>query len=210
MNKGNFCGQKCIRSFLRAGIGYGGSCFPKDTKALIQIAGNIEYDFKLLKSVVEVNNSQYSKIVEKLQQALGNLAGRTVGVWGLAFKPDTDDVRESPALQIIKALIKLGVKLNLYDPVAMNNFRRIYDHPSMTWCDSALQAAENCDAVCLLTEWREFVEVDLASIKSAMSGVVLIDGRNTILAEKARTLGFSYYPIGRPALQSQSNIPECV
>ncbi|WP_307588254.1 UDP-glucose dehydrogenase family protein [Paenibacillus wynnii] len=194
-------------SFLKAGIGYGGSCFPKDTKALIQIAGNVEYDFKLLKAVVEVNNDQYSKIVEKLQQALGNLAGRTVGVWGLAFKPDTDDVRETPAFQILDALIKLGVKPKIFDPVAMNNFRRVYNPPSLTWCDSALHAAENCDAVCLLTEWMQFVEIDLELLKSVMSGVVLVDGRNAISAEKARSLGFSYYPVGRPALQSNINIP---
>lgn len=141
-------------SFLKAGIGYGGSCFPKDTKALIQIAGNVEYDFKLLKSVVEVNSHQRFGVIDKLQRALGSLHGKRIAVWGLAFKPDTDDVREAPAIEIVERLLELGAIPAVTDPIALVNFRKLIDHPSINWCTTALEAAKGADAVCLLTEWR--------------------------------------------------------
>lgn len=187
-------------SFLRAGIGYGGSCFPKDTKALIQIAGNVAYDFKLLKAVVEVNRDQRLSVVDKLKGALGKLEGTTVAVWGLAFKPETDDVREAPALDILRHLILLGVRPKVYDPIAMDSFRKLYDDPAIIWAESAMDAVRDCDAVCLLTEWKEFLELDLTDVGEALRRPVFIDGRNVIDMEKVREAGLSYYPIGRPAV----------
>jgi UDPglucose 6-dehydrogenase len=191
-------------AFLRAGIGYGGSCFPKDTKALIQIAGNVEYEFKLLKSVVEVNQQQRYGMIDKLFNVLGNLHSKTIGIWGVAFKPDTDDVREAPALEIVEKLLELGAKLKIYDPIAMDNFRRIFDHPSIQWCDSAAAAAEGSDALCLLTEWTEFIEADLGRIEAMMARPILIDGRNVFSIEQMKQTGFAYYPVGRPAVNIEN------
>lgn len=197
-------------SFLGAGIGYGGSCFPKDTTALIQIAGNVHYDFKLLKSVVEVNKEQRYSVINKLQQALGSLEGKTVALWGLAFKPETDDVREAPALEIVDRLIELGAIPRVYDPVAMDNFRRLRNHPAIRWCSSALEAVKDSQALCLLTEWKQFKEISLAEIATAMAGTVLIDGRNAFSEQQVSGLGISYYPVGRPALQDRLEVPEVV
>ncbi|WP_020619911.1 UDP-glucose dehydrogenase family protein [Paenibacillus daejeonensis] len=190
-------------SFLQAGIGYGGSCFPKDTKALIQIAGNVAYDFKLLKSVVEVNQHQRFGVIDKLVHALGSLQGKTVAVWGLAFKPETDDVRESPAVEILDRLLELGATPRVTDPVAMTNFRRQLDHPSIVWCETAEEAAAGADAVCLLTEWEAYAALDLEAVERTMQQPVLIDGRNLYGAEKLMNTHFSYYPVGRPALYNE-------
>ncbi|CAJ1316852.1 UDP-glucose 6-dehydrogenase [Paenibacillus nuruki] len=187
-------------SFLNAGIGYGGSCFPKDTHALIQIAGNVEYDFKLLKSVVEVNQAQRWGIVDKLLEALGTLQGKKIAVWGLAFKPDTDDIREAPSLEIVPKLVEFGAKPQVFDPVAAENFRREYDHESITFAESALEAARGCDAVCLLTEWGEFVNIDLKEVEAVMNQAVLVDGRNVYSAQRVKETGFDYHSMGRPAL----------
>ncbi|WP_411344957.1 UDP-glucose dehydrogenase family protein [Paenibacillus sp. WLX1005] len=193
-------------SFLNAGIGYGGSCFPKDTHALIQIAGNVEYDFKLLKSVVEVNQSQRWAVIDKLLDALGTLKGKKVAVWGLAFKPDTDDVREAPSLEIVPKLVEFGALPQVFDPVAADNFRREYDHSSITYADNALEAARDADAICLLTEWGEFVNIELAEVEAVMSNPVLIDGRNVYSADRIKTTGFDYHSMGRPALLRDNSI----
>ncbi|RXZ83397.1 UDP-glucose/GDP-mannose dehydrogenase family protein [Paenibacillaceae bacterium] len=190
-------------SFLRAGIGYGGSCFPKDTKALIQIAGHVEYDFKLLKSVVEVNRDQRFGVIDKLHRALGSLRGRTIGIWGLAFKPETDDVREAPAVEIIERLLLEGASVRVTDPIAADNFREQLDHPAIEWCRTPIEAATNCDALCLLTEWREFLQTDLREVELAMVTPILIDGRNAFTAEQLRHTGFAYYPVGRPGMNTQ-------
>ncbi|WP_411348887.1 UDP-glucose dehydrogenase family protein [Paenibacillus sp. WLX2291] len=193
-------------SFLNAGIGYGGSCFPKDTHALIQIAGNVEYDFKLLKSVVEVNQSQRWAVIDKLLDGLGTLKGKKIAVWGLAFKPDTDDVREAPSLEIVPKLVEFGALPQVFDPVAADNFRREYDHSSITYADNALEAARDADAICLLTEWGEFVNIDLAEVEAVMSNPVLIDGRNVYSADRIKTTGFDYHSMGRPALLRDNSI----
>ncbi|MFS0725647.1 UDP-glucose dehydrogenase family protein [Paenibacillus sp. 1P07SE] len=190
-------------SFLQAGIGYGGSCFPKDTKALIQIAGNVAYDFKLLKSVVEVNQHQRFGVIDKLEHALGSLQGRTVAIWGLAFKPETDDVRESPAVEIIQRLLELGAVPRVTDPVAMAGFRQLMDDPAIVWCASAEEAASGADAVCLLTEWEDYAKVDLEAVEQSMREQVLVDGRNLYGAEKLMNTHFAYYPVGRPALYNE-------
>ncbi|SFI89325.1 UDPglucose 6-dehydrogenase [Paenibacillus sp. UNC496MF] len=190
-------------SFLKAGIGYGGSCFPKDARALIQIAGNVDYEFKLLKSVVDVNRDQRFGVVRKLRRLYGDLAGRTIAVWGLAFKPNTDDVRESPAVDIVAALLDLGAHVRACDPIALPNFRSRHDHERIAWCGDALEAAQGADAVCLLTEWPEFAAVDLGRLRQAMRQPVLIDGRNQFDAERLEGAGFAYSSIGRPALNRE-------
>ncbi|SFS39007.1 UDP-glucose/GDP-mannose dehydrogenase family protein [Paenibacillus sp. 453mf] len=185
-------------SFLQAGIGYGGSCFPKDTQALIQIAGNVDYEFKLLKSVVEVNKDQRFNIIRKLHDALGSLSGKKIAIWGLAFKPNTDDVRDAPAIEIIQELIKLGAKVNAYDPVATANFQREVNHDHIYWCNDPLEAAMGSDALCLLTEWPEFAEIELPHLASILARPVLIDGRNVYNPDKVKEAEFIYYSVGRP------------
>ncbi|MBB6730772.1 UDP-glucose dehydrogenase family protein [Cohnella zeiphila] len=185
-------------SFLRAGIGYGGSCFPKDTNALVQLAGSVEYDFRLLKAVIEVNREQRLVVVDKLQNALGSLRGRRIGIWGLSFKPNTDDVREAPALAIAERLAELGAELRLYDPAAQRRFREVFDHPFAVWCESALEAARGSDALCLLTEWPAFADIPLAEIRAALDRPLLIDGRNLFDPREARLAGLEYVPVGRP------------
>ncbi|MGR6125757.1 UDP-glucose dehydrogenase family protein [Paenibacillus sp. SER-28] len=187
-------------SFLQAGIGYGGSCFPKDTNALIQIAGNVDYEFKLLKSVVEVNTDQRFMIVSKLRESLGQLNGVSIGIWGLAFKPNTDDIREAPALEIVETLIQAGAIVKLYDPIAMDKFKERVDHPNIMWCSSPQQAAEGSDAVCLLTDWEEFKKVDLVQLTSILRKPVLIDGRNVFAEEQIQGSGLEYYSVGRPRM----------
>ncbi|NEU27184.1 UDP-glucose/GDP-mannose dehydrogenase family protein [Paenibacillus polymyxa] len=194
--------QRIGSSFLSAGIGYGGSCFPKDTQALIQIAGNVDYEFKLLKSVVEVNQGQRFNVIRKLKEALGELEGATIGIWGLAFKPNTDDVRDAPAMDIIQSLLEAGAHIRAYDPIATANFRRLLDSPEIQWTDSAREAAVGCDALCLLTEWEEFGEVGLGELNELMKYPVMIDGRNVYREEQIRQTSFAYYSVGRPQMNN--------
>lgn len=189
-------------SFLQAGIGYGGSCFPKDTEALIQIAGNVDYEFKLLKSVVEVNKDQRFNVIHKLEDALGSLKGRRIGVWGLAFKPNTDDVRDAPAIDVINALVKKGATVQAYDPIAMDNFRLMIDAPEIEWSKGAMEAATDCDAICILTEWSEFAEIELVDLASVMKQPVMIDGRNVYGSQEIKNSPFVYYSVGRPNLNT--------
>ncbi|MFC4103160.1 UDP-glucose dehydrogenase family protein [Paenibacillus xanthanilyticus] len=192
-------------SFLKAGIGYGGSCFPKDTQALIQIAGNVDYEFKLLKSVVDVNRDQRYNILRKLETMLGDLNGKVITIWGLAFKPNTDDVRDAPAIEIIQELLKAGASIRAYDPIATANFRQWVDHDSITWCTSALEAASGADALCLLTEWQEFEQVDLKTLQETLRKPILIDGRNVYSEERIAETGFVYSSIGRPNMNRGEN-----
>ncbi|ULO06683.1 UDP-glucose/GDP-mannose dehydrogenase family protein [Paenibacillus sp. 19GGS1-52] len=187
-------------SFLQAGIGYGGSCFPKDTNALIQIAGNVDYEFKLLESVVEVNKGQRFMIISKLHESLGDLRGAVIGIWGLAFKPNTDDVREAPAREIVEALVAEGATVKLYDPIAADNFRKQYDHPQLRWCGLPEEAAEGSDAVCLLTDWAIFKDIDLRQLAKVMRRQILIDGRNVYSKQQIEGTGLVYHSVGRPQM----------
>ncbi|KOY13768.1 UDP-glucose dehydrogenase family protein [Paenibacillus xylanivorans] len=187
-------------SFLKAGIGYGGSCFPKDTQALIQIAGMVDYDFRLLKSVVQVNQDQRFQVIHKLEEALGSLKGKTIAVWGLAFKPDTDDVRDAPAIDIIQHLSDAGAVIKAYDPIATANFRKEVDVASISWEENPLQAAEGADALCVLTEWKEFAHIDLTELAEIMKDPIMIDGRNLYSAEQVQASNLQYYSVGRPGL----------
>lgn len=187
-------------SFLKAGIGYGGSCFPKDTQALIQIAGMVDYDFKLLKSVVQVNQDQRFQVIHKLEEALGSLKGKTIAVWGLAFKPETDDVRDAPAIDIIQHLSDAGAVIKAYDPIATANFRKEVDVASITWEENPFHAAEGADALCVLTEWKEFAHIDLNELAKIMKDPIMIDGRNLYSAEQVQASNLQYYSVGRPGL----------
>lgn len=186
------------RSFLKAGIGYGGSCFPKDTQALIQIAGHVDYEFKLLKSVVEVNQDQRFNVIRKLENILEDLEGKTIAVWGLAFKPETDDIRDAPAVEIIQTLLQRGARVKAYDPVATANFSRLISHSRLDYCDSKEEAAANADALCLLTEWSEFSEIPLLELERLLRKPILIDGRNVFSEEELSQTSFIYYSVGRP------------
>ncbi|TFE28171.1 UDP-glucose dehydrogenase family protein [Cohnella luojiensis] len=188
-------------SFLNAGIGYGGSCFPKDTRALIQIAGHVDYEFKLLRSVVEVNQDQRFNVIRKLETIFeGELRGKTVAIWGLAFKPNTDDVRDSPAIEIIQHLVDNGVKVRAYDPVAMSNFQALFGKARVTWCENPLDTAQDADALCLLTEWDEFSKIDLGRLQTVLKRPILIDGRNVFNEENLLGTEFVYYSVGRPSM----------
>ena len=190
-------------AFLQAGLGYGGSCFPKDTDSLIHTAATLGADFALLRAVVETNQERTSHFVRMIEKALAPLDDRTVAVLGLAFKPNTDDMREAKSIEVVNRLVELGVDVRAYDPVAMANARHMLP-PSVTYCDSAHVAAEGADAVVLLTEWNEFKLLNLERLRGVMRRPVIFDGRNLWEPERMRRLGFEYYSIGRrPVLPSE-------
>jgi UDPglucose 6-dehydrogenase len=181
---------------LQAGLGYGGSCFPKDTDSLIHTADDLGYDFALLRAVVDVNRERASYLVAKIEKALAPLDDKVVAVLGLAFKPNTDDMREAKSIDVVGRLVELGVDVRAYDPVAMANARRVLP-PSVTYCDSAHVAAEGADAVVVLTEWNEFKLLNLERLRPVMRRPMIFDGRNLWEPERMRRLGFEYYSIGR-------------
>lgn len=182
--------------FLQAGLGYGGSCFPKDTQALNQVAGDHGHDFKLLKAVIEVNNLQRKRFLEKIRKGLKNLKGKTIGVLGLSFKPHTDDLREAPSIDIIGWLIARKAAVKVYDPKAMKNTKAVFED-KIKYCNNPYETARDSDALIIATEWQEFIELDLARIKSLMKGRIIFDGRNIYDPDKAKELGFRYLGIGR-------------
>lgn len=183
--------------FLNAGAGYGGSCFPKDVKALISIAKEYDYEFKLLKDVEEVNKEAMLGIVKKITQTLGNVDGKTIGVLGLAFKPDTDDMRDAPSRTIIPELLKMGAKVKAYDPIAMQNAKKLPEFKGLTFSENAKDVATDAAVLVLLTEWNEFKELDMSSMKKLMTGITLIDGRNIYEPEKMKAIGLTYIGVGR-------------
>lgn len=183
------------RAFLDAGVGYGGSCFPKDVAAFIRIAREVGYDFRLLEEVARVNAGQREVLLRHLKDALWVLANRTVAVLGLAFKPNTDDIREAPATAIVERLLQEGASVRAYDPVAEENARRLL--PTVSYCPDPYEAARDSDALVVLTEWEEFRTMDLARIRSLMRRPVILDGRNVIDPQRARALGFRYVGVGR-------------
>ncbi len=184
------------RSFLEAGMGYGGSCFPKDVSALKQFANAEGYDFKLLKSVIEVNDQQRKVIVKKLEKKLGKLKGKHIFVLGLAFKAHTDDVRESGAIDIINRLQKLGAAIIAYDPLALLNAKKVLDG-NIKYVSQALDGAMESDAIVIATDWPQFKELDWHAIKNSMRGNVVIDGRNLLEIDFMKKLGFEYECVGR-------------
>jgi UDPglucose 6-dehydrogenase len=184
-------------SFLRAGIGYGGSCFPKDTQALKQLAGNTGYHFQLLTAVIEVNELQKRRVIKKLEKHLGSLAGKRVALLGLAFKPDTDDMREASSLVLAARLHGEGAEVAAYDPVAEGAARDALG--SVDLRVSAEDALDGADAAVLVTEWPEFAELDWAELAGRMANPLLVDGRNFLDPQALREAGFTYEGIGRPS-----------
>ncbi|KKK62630.1 hypothetical protein LCGC14_3002400, partial [marine sediment metagenome] len=183
-------------SFLNAGIGYGGSCFPKDVSALKQLAGNSGYHFQLLNAVIEVNELQKRRVVNKLKKHLGSLVGKQIALLGLAFKPDTDDVREASSVVLAARLQGEGAQVRAYDPVAEDRARELITGAEM--CSSALDAADGVDAVVIVTEWPEFGELDFQELRGRMRNPVIVDGRNMLDADEVRAAGFVYEGIGLP------------
>jgi UDPglucose 6-dehydrogenase len=186
-------------AFLNAGAGYGGSCFPKDVKALIAIAAGYNYDFSLLKEVQKINFDAIQKIAAKAQKLLDNdLVNKTIAILGLSFKPDTDDMREAPSLTIIRQLLKSGAKIKTYDPVALENARNLLkDEKNIKFNKNIFETVENADLLIILTEWNEFKQLDLKKIKSLMKTPNIIDGRNIYDPAKIKDLGFKYTGVGR-------------
>lgn len=186
-------------AFLKAGIGYGGSCFTKDTKALIQIAGNVKYDFELLKGVVKVNQKQQRKLLNLLYERLPQVRDKKIAVLGLAFKPNTDDMREAPSIQIINELMNAGARIFAYDPIAVKNAKTVLNS-EVHYVENIENAVEKADAVLILTEWEEIVNVDL-SIFNSMNKPLIIDGRNCFKPSQIEQFGYDYVSIGRPTLK---------
>jgi len=182
--------------FLQAGLGYGGSCFPKDVDSLIHTAARFGYDFKLLRSVVEINRERAAHLVEMMRKAMGPLEDRTIAVLGLAFKPNTDDMREAKSLEVVRLLHAAGAQLRDYDPVAMDNARPMMPE-GVVFCESAYEAAAGADGVALLTEWNEFKYLNLDRLGGLLRRRVIFDARNLYEPERMRRLGFEYYSIGR-------------
>jgi len=185
------------KSFLNAGIGFGGSCFPKDVDGLMEVAKKKKYNFHLLKAVAVVNKNQQQKFLRKIKATLVKTKGKTVAIWGLAFKPNTDDIRKSPALEIIRQLLKSGYQVRAYDPVAMANAKKEVGTVKVRFCKNALEAARNADLLALVTEWPEFSEMEMVRVKKIMRQPHLLDGRNLFEPQEMKKIGFSYEGIGR-------------
>jgi UDPglucose 6-dehydrogenase len=196
--------QRIGSSFLRAGIGYGGSCFPKDVSALKMLAGNTGYHFQLLTAVIEVNELQKRRVVGKLEKHLGSLIGKRVALLGLAFKPDTDDMREASSLVLSARLQGEGAEVVAYDPVAAERAAELLG--SVEMANSAMEALEGADAVVLVTEWTEFAELDWTAAAGRMTRPLIVDGRNYLDPERLISAGFEYEGIGRQS-PSDRRIP---
>ncbi len=181
--------------FLKAGLGYGGSCLPKDVRALSQIAGMHGSPFTLLQAVMEINHNRRWQFFRKVHKALGTLEGKNVCVWGLSFKPNTDDIRESVALDLIDRFLEEGAIVRAYDPVASENAVRAL--PGLTCASSALDAARGADAVILVTEWDEFAALEAHALKEVMRGDLIFDGRNALDPKRMREAGLCYHGVGR-------------
>ncbi len=188
------------KRFLFPGVGYGGSCFPKDVVALVNTANEHKYDFKILKSVMEVNKNQVDFFFDKIEKHFeGKLRGKQLGLWGLAFKPNTDDVREAPAIALIRKLLKAGVKITAYDPEAVETTKAVIGD-KIVYAKTNYDAIKDADALVIVTEWNEFRNPDLDKIKDLLKNPVIFDGRNLYDLEKMREKKFVYYSIGREAV----------
>jgi UDPglucose 6-dehydrogenase len=183
-------------SFLFPGVGYGGSCFPKDVKALLRSAQDRGYDFRILTAVEAANQAQKQRLVTKMEQHFKNLRGKTVALWGLAFKPRTDDMREAPAIPIIEMLLERGATVRAYDPAAAPVAKRLFDN-RIALCEKSYDALAGADALAIVTEWNEFREPDFTKMRSLLRAPVVFDGRNIYSPEQMRALGFTYFSIGR-------------
>lgn len=200
VRKGLGSDSRVGKRFLFAGIGYGGSCFPKDVKALVQTSKSAGSPLSILDRVVEVNDRQKHVLVNKVQEHFGgDIKGKHFAVWGLAFKPNTDDIRQAPSLIIIDDLIKLGATVNAYDPAAMKTAGRVLGD-KVNYANSEYDALKDADALLIFTEWNEFRNPDFDEVKSALKSPLIFDGRNIFSLKKMEELGFTYYSIGRKVI----------
>jgi UDPglucose 6-dehydrogenase len=181
--------------FLHAGPGYGGSCFPKDTHALQKIAENTDYDFKIVRSVIEINDRQRDWMVEKVKETMGNLRGKVLAILGLSFKPNTDDIRDAPALYIIERVLKEGASVKAFDPAAMEEAKKV--QKGIKYCKDAYETMDGSDGVLLITEWNQFRNLDLERVKGLLKTPVFIDMRNVYETEKMSQMGFTHVTVGR-------------
>jgi UDPglucose 6-dehydrogenase len=187
--------------FLYAGTGYGGSCFPKDIRALQAMAQSAGYETPILEAVEAVNEKQKKILARKIQahfSKLGGVGQKTIAIWGLSFKPDTDDLREAPALKLIEELLQQGAKVRLFDPASMFKAQKFLDHPCITWCRDEYHAAEGSDGIALVTEWKQFRFLDFDTILEKMEGNAFFDGRNQYKKDEMKAKGFQYFGIGIP------------
>src|SRR5213082_3470228 len=191
------------RDFLRAGIGYGGSCFPKDIAAFITISDRLGTPFNLLKEVQRINNAQKERFLKTIRETLWVLREKRIAVWGLTFKPDTDDVRSSVAIEVIEQLLREGAHVVAYDPKGMHKARTIKAIADAEFASSALEAVTDAEALIIATDWNEFANVDLAVLKDKMRTPIVFDGRNLLNPETMRQFGFDYYSIGRASVRPQ-------
>jgi UDPglucose 6-dehydrogenase len=182
--------------FLHPGPGFGGSCFPKDVSALVAAAAGVDFDFKIGKAALEVNSRQRQLMVDKIAKAAGDLDGKEIGFLGLAFKPNTDDMRDSPTIEIIQGLQRAGAKIRAYDPAAMDNASHILEE--VDYCDDVYAVAAGADVLVVATEWNQFRSIDLERIRQSMRSPVVVDMRNIYDPQRMRELGFTYDSVGRP------------
>nr|WP_274428100.1 nucleotide sugar dehydrogenase [Acetonema longum] len=182
--------------FLNAGIGWGGSCFPKDTLALMALGAAYDYSMPIIDAACAVNKRQRQVVIKKLESQLGDLSGRTVGILGLAFKPGTDDLRDSPAQDIIKLLVERGVRVKAHDPVAVPSARKLLAEYQVEYGVNPYQTACGCDALVLITEWEEYLKLDFLKLRSVMNTPILIDGRNFLNPAELNAVGFLYEGVG--------------
>ncbi len=193
------------QAFLSAGLGYGGSCFPKDTRSLLHTAQEFGCDFPLLSATIETNENQPKRFIGKIHAAIGDMKGKTVGVLGLAFKPNTDDMREAKSLDVIADLLASGATVKAYDPIAMENTRSVFPH--ITYANNAYEVAVGADALVIVTEWNEFKLLNFERLRETMARPLILDGRNLYDPERLRRLGFEYHSIGRPSsLTEKKNV----
>jgi UDPglucose 6-dehydrogenase len=183
-------------AFLFPGVGYGGSCFPKDVKAMMKFASSKNYQFEILQAVENVNERQKVRLLGKMKQHYGSLKGKRIAVWGLAFKPKTDDMREAPAVPLIKSLLDAGAAVAAYDPEAAKVARTIFG-AAVDLKDKSYDALAGADGLAIVTEWHEFREPDWTRIKKLLKSPVIFDGRNIYNPDQLRGLGFTYYSMGR-------------
>ena len=200
VRKGVGTDSRIGKRFLFPGIGYGGSCFPKDVQALAKSSDEVQYDFKILKAVMDVNAGQKTRLIPRIKEHFkGNLKGKTIAMWGLAFKPHTDDIREAPSLYNIEELLKEGAVIKAHDPEGMKNVERVLGG-RIHYFDNPYDAAENADAIFIATEWPEFRAPDFERLSAILKAKVIFDGRNLYDLQLMRDMGYKYFSIGREVI----------
>ena len=201
VRKGVGTDSRIGKRFLFPGIGYGGSCFPKDVQALAKASDDGQYDFKILKAVMKVNTDQKTKLIPRIEEYFGSLKGKVIACWGLSFKPHTDDIREAPSLYNIEALLSLGATIRAHDPEAMENVKKVMGS-KITYHDPPYEAAVGADAIFIATEWPEFRTPDFAKLTTIMKGKVIFDGRNLYELRDMKDQGFTYISVGRHTIHA--------